>query len=214
MQWHAPWGADCLGQQVSDVIALWKLTKVVVTCPESTPPQHFIASQRITCEDEEGAEDLLDAARAGDAEGIVEDLARPGVHVDYQNESGTSALHYAAANGHEDCVAILLQRGARVLPNANGNTALHWAVLNKSVGCVRALLGSAEADVLAKNGFGRSALTEAFAAEQTDITLRESPCPHARPRGDVPTFFFVSQCCWSTLRQARWIRVRVCRKRR
>ena len=159
------------------MVSLWKLSKCVVTCPESTAPQHFIASQRVTCTDEEGAEELLDCARAGEPEGISEMLARPGVHVDYQNEGGSSALHYAAANGHEDCVSLLLQKGARVMPNSSGNTPLHWAVLNKSAACVKALLNAPGTDVLAKNGFGRSALTEAFAAEQTDVTLSAFPSP-------------------------------------
>ena len=56
---------------------------------------------------------------------------------------------------------------------ASGNTPLHWAVLNKNEGAVKALLAASGVDVLAKNGFGRSALTEAFAAEQQDVTLSE-----------------------------------------
>jgi hypothetical protein len=177
--------------QVTAVVSLWKLSKCVVTCPESTAPQHFIASQRVTCTDEEGAEELLDCARAGEPEGISEMLQRPGVHVDYQNETGTSALHYAAANGHEDCVSLLLQKGARMMPNSSGNTPLHWAVLNKSAACVKALLTAPGTDVLAKNGFGRSALTEAFAAEQTDVTLSASPSlPLCHP------FIFFHKLLW------------------
>ena len=42
--------------------------------------------------------------------------------------AGSTALHCAAAGGHEDCVEALLEAGADVLArDAKGSTALHVA---------------------------------------------------------------------------------------
>jgi ankyrin repeat protein len=59
----------------------------------------------------------LDKARNGELEEMMAVLEGGVVPIDYQNEGGSTALHYASANGHEECVVELLRRGARVLPN-------------------------------------------------------------------------------------------------
>ncbi len=85
------------------------------------------------------------------------------------------ALHYAAANGELLIVLYLLKNGALHLQNSNGNYPLHWAVQNKRIEISRALLqmkwkckedgNFRGVDVLARNSFGRSALTDAFEAQ-------------------------------------------------
>ena len=117
---------------------------------------------------------MLSLARAGELEDLKAIFEEPGaVPVDYQNESYSTALHYASANGHADCVEHLLRLGARHLPNSSGNTPLHWAVQNRQASAVRALLAApptAGVDVLQRNGFGKSALTDAFGLDRADIT--------------------------------------------
>jgi ankyrin repeat protein len=88
--------------------------------------------------------------------------------------SGSTCLHMIAANGHLDILNILIQQCSS-LPNytANfaGNTPLHWALQNKQWSTAQLLLTtfSDSIDVLQKNDFGRSCLTEAFDACDTDI---------------------------------------------
>ncbi|CDI78442.1 hypothetical protein, conserved [Eimeria acervulina] len=107
------------------------------------------------------AEDLLeeweDAVRGGDVSGYLNVLEKikqlqqqlqqqqqqvlllPD-DVNFKDERGNTALHYAAANGHLQLVQLLLQRGARLERNSSGNTALHWLVLNKQRGVLQLLL--------------------------------------------------------------------------
>lgn len=54
--------------------------------------------------------------------------------------------------------------------NESGNTPLHWAVQNQHESVVRLLLGKLEnVDVLVRNGFGKSILTEGFAGKNQEI---------------------------------------------
>jgi hypothetical protein len=158
----------------------WKPKKFVVTCEAKAQamPVSVPKAPRITCDDEEAGNDLLDCARYGELSDLKELLEDSTVPIDYQNESYNTALHYASANGKAECVELLLDRGAQHLPNSSGNTPLHWAVQNKHAAAVRALLARAPGvDVLQRNAFGKSALTDAFALETADITqlLLEHP---------------------------------------
>lgn len=97
-------------------------------------------------------------------------------------ESGNSALHYAAANGHLDILnlistlltSVLSTENARKplpllsLPNAAGNTALHWASLNGHLACVQ-LLVKLGADVMAINKAGHDAVFEAEINEKEEV---------------------------------------------
>ncbi|KAL3787277.1 hypothetical protein HJC23_004151 [Cyclotella cryptica] len=111
--------------------------------------------------------------------------------VNITDSTGTTPLHKAAANGHVSTVSLLLSRGALHTSNENGNTPLHWAagagkadvclvLLDHfdalSNECVDELCASSTdgagsvvkpLDVLLKNSFGRSALTEGFASGDT-----------------------------------------------
>ncbi|KAJ1910765.1 ankyrin repeat-containing protein [Tieghemiomyces parasiticus] len=79
------------------------------------------------------------------------------------NSQGLTALHMAAANGHMELLGYLLAQLPPVAvnrPNAEGNTALHWAAVAGQVEAVRELLKH-QADPLAKNATGKTAITEA-----------------------------------------------------
>lgn len=115
--------------------------------------------------------------------------------VDTTNEMGCTALHFAAANGHTSIVHLLLSAGASHMKNkSGGNTPLHWAAQNSHSLVIQLLLNhppfrfhSSKAsqnttpgkepadcsrvttvgiDVLEKNAFGRSALTEGFGSRK------------------------------------------------
>jgi ankyrin repeat protein len=51
-----------------------------------------------------------------------------------------AALHYAAANGHVECVRLLRAHGMAHVTNDSGNTPLHWAVQNNHTAVVTFLL--------------------------------------------------------------------------
>lgn len=78
---------------------------------------------------EELIELLIDGARFGDADDVQRALEGK-VDVNAQDEWGKTALHMAAANGHDEIVKVLIDAGANVaVANESGNTALHWACL-------------------------------------------------------------------------------------
>lgn len=111
------------------------------------------------------------------------------------NNNTTTALHYAAANGHVAVVQLLLSCGADPMAcNPQKNTPLHWAAANGHLETVRAMLTSTtasvsaaatatatstsltstrttmEIDVLQRNAAGRSILTEGFSSENHNLT--------------------------------------------
>lgn len=114
-------------------------------------------------------EELLGCARYGELEDL-QAIISEGANIDHVDGSGNSSLHYAAGNGHTEVVQVLLVRGAVFRPNESGNTPLHWAALNGHAAIVGLLLDRvADIQPLAKNAFGRSALTEALGHGHEDI---------------------------------------------
>lgn len=150
---------------------LWRIKKLVVTTPEHAAHAAApVRPPRVTCVDEEAGNEMLMCARYGEFEDMVAILDEGVVPVDYQNEGLNTALHYVSANGNLECIRELLRRGARSLANSSGNTPLHWAVQNKHLEATNELLANLPGcDVLLKNDFGRSSLTEAFQTDNAQI---------------------------------------------
>eukprot|EP00729_Bicosta_minor_P017468 gene17468-23692_t len=114
--------------------------------------------------------ELLECARYGETDDLKL-LLSEGVSPNHAGGGGNTPLHMASANGFLECVRALIERKATYVNNDNGNSPLHWAVLNKHLEVTKLLMASyPEIDVLAKNGFGKSALTEAFGAGEAAIT--------------------------------------------
>ncbi|CAM9479376.1 unnamed protein product [Ectocarpus fasciculatus] len=109
--------------------------------------------------------DLLDCSRYGELED-VEAILSSGVDANHQDAHGNTALHLSCANGHADVIRALIKAGASHLPNGAGNRPLQWAVQNKHDACVKLLMElypeSSQMNVLDTNGFGKSALSDAF----------------------------------------------------
>ena len=121
------------------------------------------------------------------------DISNPIPIVNATDTSQTTSLHKACANGHYTTVQLLLSRNALHLRNDSGNTPLHWASGAGHAHVVRLLLDHYDAlyfqqqeqqqkntsatiddsnqverlDVLQKNNFGRSSLTEGFTSKDT-----------------------------------------------
>jgi len=151
---------------------LWRIKKLVVTTPDIHGQSGDVPARppRITCADEEAGDEMLMCARYGEFEDMVAILDGGTVPVDYQNDGLNTALHYVSANGTMECIRELLKRGARSLGNSSGNTPLHWAVQNKQFEATTELLANLPGvDVLTKNDFGRSSLTEAFQTDDAQI---------------------------------------------
>ena len=108
--------------------------------------------------------EFLLCARYGELEEMLEELEK-GADVMCRGEGGQTALHMACANGHEAVVAALLERGAEInATNDCGNTPAHYAAQQRHAKCLRLIVEREGADVLARNEFGRSALTDAIAS--------------------------------------------------
>ena len=122
---------------------------------------------------DEAKEELLECARYGDLDPVRALLGKFGGEIVdcTDEETQTTALHRASANGHELVVRLLLQHKAKFVSNASGNTPLHWAAANGHEKVIKILMDffdGDQIDVLLKNQFGRSALTEGFASQSTE----------------------------------------------
>ncbi|PYH70053.1 ankyrin [Aspergillus vadensis CBS 113365] len=141
-------------------------------------------------------DDLIYSARAGELQDLQTDLttlatqtSTSPAHIiaaaidtapQEEGGSGSSLLHYPAANGNLEILTYLLTT-LTTLPsrpeitkvlnhrNYSGNTPLHWAALNTHLECVKALV-EAGADVGVKNDAGLDAV---FLAERADWKTQE-----------------------------------------
>lgn len=114
--------------------------------------------------------EFIECARYGELED-VESYVADGADVNFKGHGGSTALHKAAANGHVEVVRFLASKGAKLLTNESASTPLHWAAMNGQGDTVKLLLELYDdsVDVLAKNSFGRSAMTEALSRGHEDV---------------------------------------------
>jgi len=132
--------------------------------------------------------ELLEAARYDDIDVVKAILLVYPELIFFRDASHqNTALHMAAANGHTHIAQLLLHVYGNLatstsninVPNDSGNTPLHWAAMNGHTKVVNLLLQAPSAsttttptqpivDVLQKNAFGRSALTEGFTSQNSD----------------------------------------------
>ena len=85
------------------------------------------------------------------------------------NKKGWAPLHYAAANGHDDIVKVLLDHSAYVdAGSPNGTTPLMMAARGGHVSTVKLLLDNG-ADLTVKNQIGMTALDFAKTYKEPDV---------------------------------------------
>jgi ankyrin repeat protein len=87
---------------------------------------------------------------------ILERLISKGANVKEADEGGTTALHLAAENGHDEIVLVLFKNGANIDARETkyGQTPLHLAALNGHKAVTETLLqNGAQADLKDKEGW-------------------------------------------------------------
>lgn len=151
-----------------------KKKKELAEIPLECSQQEFdeLTAQVADLSREEAAQEILECARYGEVDAVRAILARfPHDVVDTTDESGSTPLHKAAANGHVTTTKLLIRHGASLQTNGSGNTPLHWAAASGHDQVVDVLLNetSFDIDVLQKNEFGRSILTEGFSSQCTQV---------------------------------------------
>jgi hypothetical protein len=92
---------------------------------------------------------LLEAAKGGDVV-FIEQSLKKGVEVDFKDRAGTTPLWWAARNGHEAIVKLLLATSQVEVDvkNRYGETPLMWAALNGHEAVVKLLLATGQVEVL------------------------------------------------------------------
>jgi ankyrin repeat protein len=119
----------------------------------------------VEIEDKAGENAMMMAALNGDLE-FVKQLIAKDAEV---NKKGWAPLHYAAANGHDDIVKLLLDKSAYVdAGSPNGTTPLMMAARGGHVSTVKLLLDNG-ADLTVKNQIGLTALDFAKTYKEPDV---------------------------------------------
>ena len=119
---------------------------------------------------EEMDREVLECARYGE-EDDLRSLLVAGASVNHTDGSGNTAIHKASANGEVGCLRVLKEFGAIYLGNKQGNLPTHWAAQNGKVETLQFLIDNYadQIDMLAKNSFGRSSLTDAFQSQNEAV---------------------------------------------
>jgi ankyrin repeat protein len=119
----------------------------------------------VEIEDKAGENAMMMAALNGDID-FVKQLIAKDAEV---NKKGWAPLHYAAANGHDDVVKLLLDHSAYVdAGSPNGTTPLMMAARGGHVSTVKLLLDNG-ADLTVKNQIGLTALDFAKTYKEPDV---------------------------------------------
>jgi hypothetical protein len=102
------------------------------------------------------ASDILEASRSGELQLVQTILDRDTTAIRMSNDRGSTALHFAAENGHLQIVELLLDRGADVeVIDVDGDTPLMCAAITGQSEIFKMLLSrGADADVLNVNENG------------------------------------------------------------
>ena len=149
----------------------------------------------------DGTHAIIAAARAGDLAGVRTELARNPELARATNETGETALHHAANNGHVDVVLALLEAGADVDAVAgDGSRAVHCALEPRGRVSVTPERRATVADMLLAHGarytiyiaairgdspFVREALSQDSSLANFEDTCHRRPISAAARRNDL-----------------------------
>ncbi|HEX7936259.1 MAG TPA: ankyrin repeat domain-containing protein [Paraburkholderia sp.] len=119
----------------------------------------------VEIEDKAGENAMMMASLNGDVDFVKQLIAKQAEI----NKKGWAPLHYAAANGHDDIVKLLLDNSAYVdAGSPNGTTPLMMAARGGHVSTVKLLLDNG-ADLTVKNQIGMTALDFAKTYKEPDV---------------------------------------------
>jgi len=148
---------------------------VQVIPPKEISEQEYedLVSQVTVLSLQEAQDEWMESCRYGELD-VVRALVEkfPSLVEFVQSETGNSGLHMASANGHTSVVKLLILGHRHPFSKNNaGNSPLHWAAANGQAEVVEFLTTQTivSVDVLEKNQFGRSALTEGFTSQKEDV---------------------------------------------
>lgn len=145
-----------------------------------------MSKEEITKED---CDEFLECARYGEDDNVIIYLDA-GVDVNYQDDSGNTALHRACANGHLDVAVILFDRGAKYLKNESLSTPLHWAAMNGHLNIASFLIEkyNDDVDIYGKNVLGKSPFSEAIGNGHEELARALLGHDSAEPPADFQIF--------------------------
>lgn len=122
---------------------------------------------------QEAQEEWMESCRYGDLDVVRVLIERFSDLIQYHHADNlNTGLHMACANGHVNVVKLLIVGYQHPFSkNSSGNTPLHWAAANGQAEVVEFLTTQTlvPIDVLEKNDFGRSALTEGFTSQKEQV---------------------------------------------
>jgi ankyrin repeat protein len=112
---------------------------------------------------------------------------------------GSTGLHLACESGHEQIVALLIERGAEVgWQNDHGSTAFHSACRAASVGCLRRIIIHRYCDMSVRDKEGRTGACRHAGCSRGTGRGGGRPFPHSPSlRGLVGWVLPVSRLSWS-----------------
>lgn len=126
-------------------------------------------SSAILCCNSSIFDPLATASIRGCPEEVERILRKDSNNINYQEEGGLTALHWAAIRGHAEVVKKLLEYGANVSStDEDNNTALHMAALGGNIKVVQILLVSGS-PINVQNIFGDTPLHLAVKEGHFDI---------------------------------------------
>jgi uncharacterized protein len=136
---------------------------------------------------DKAGENAMMMAALNDDVGLVKLLISKDAEV---NKKGWTPLHYAATNGHDDVVKLLLDHSAYIdAGSPNGTTPLMMAARGGHVSTVKLLLDSG-ADLNVKNQLGLTALDFAKQYKEPDVvdglTARMKQMQQQQPANGAP----------------------------
>ena len=113
--------------------------------------------------------DLLRYSKKGDKEKILELISHPKLNINYKNEEGWSALHFACDEGNLKVADILIKANINInSQDNNGHTAFHFACIG-TVAAVLTLLLNHKPNVFLEDKAGKRACVYLKTPEMKEI---------------------------------------------
>ena len=117
---------------------------------------------------------FVNACKSGSEEDAMNYIKNPKININFKDNDGSTALHYACLWGYLELVDALVKRGADInIRGTDQQTPLHVACIHNNdnnVSIVKILLDNG-ADINAKNTDGRTPLHEACYNGDMDLAL-------------------------------------------